>query len=155
MSRVRTNAFDSTLTVFRKELHDFLRDRRTLVLTLVLGPLMYPLIFLGIGKLTELRMQTQLDRPMDIHIVGAQHAPNLVAWLAGQGIRAKQDHAGTDLAARVDAAIRDQTEDVAVVIAHGKVTAHGTPDELRAQAGEDNLEDAFVRLIGSEEGLFA
>jgi sodium transport system ATP-binding protein len=42
-----------------------------------------------------------------------------------------------------------------VVIAHGKVTAQGTPDELRAQAGEDNLEDAFVRLIGSEEGLFA
>ena len=42
-----------------------------------------------------------------------------------------------------------------VVIAHGRVAAQGTPDELRAQAGEDNLEDAFVRLIGSEEGLFA
>ncbi len=42
-----------------------------------------------------------------------------------------------------------------VVIAHGRVVAQGTPDALRAQAGEDNLEDAFVRLIGSEEGLFA
>jgi sodium transport system ATP-binding protein len=40
-----------------------------------------------------------------------------------------------------------------VVIAHGKVVAQGTPDELRAQAGQANLEDAFVRLIGSEEGL--
>ena len=28
-------------------------------------------------------------------------------------------------------------------------------DELREQAGEQNLEDAFVRLIGSEEGLHA
>ncbi|NHN22258.1 ABC transporter ATP-binding protein, partial [Bacillus amyloliquefaciens] len=28
-------------------------------------------------------------------------------------------------------------------------------DELRAQAGESNLEDAFVKLIGSEEGLHA
>ncbi|HCR32768.1 MAG TPA: ABC transporter ATP-binding protein, partial [Stenotrophomonas sp.] len=27
--------------------------------------------------------------------------------------------------------------------------------ELRAQAGETNLEDAFVKLIGSEEGLHA
>ncbi len=42
-----------------------------------------------------------------------------------------------------------------VVIADGKVAAQGTPDELRAQTGEDNLEDAFVRLIGSEEGLHA
>lgn len=41
-----------------------------------------------------------------------------------------------------------------VVIAKGTVVAQGTPDELRAQTGEDNLEDAFVRAIGSEEGLF-
>ena len=31
----------------------------------------------------------------------------------------------------------------------------GTPDELRAQTGEENLEDAFVKAIGSEEGLHA
>ncbi len=42
-----------------------------------------------------------------------------------------------------------------VVIANGEVRATGTPDQLRAQAGEDNLEDAFVQLIGSEEGLHA
>jgi sodium transport system ATP-binding protein len=42
-----------------------------------------------------------------------------------------------------------------VVIAHGRVVAQGTPDELRAQTGEDNLEDAFVKAIGSEEGLLA
>jgi sodium transport system ATP-binding protein len=42
-----------------------------------------------------------------------------------------------------------------VVIAHGRVVAQGTPDQLRAQAGRDNLEDAFVQVIGSEEGLFA
>jgi sodium transport system ATP-binding protein len=42
-----------------------------------------------------------------------------------------------------------------VVIAQGEVRAAGTPDELRAQTGEDNLEDAFVKAIGSEEGLHA
>ena len=42
-----------------------------------------------------------------------------------------------------------------VIIASGKVTAQGTPDELRALTGEANLEDAFVKLIGSEEGLHA
>jgi len=42
-----------------------------------------------------------------------------------------------------------------VVIAEGEVKAAGTPAELRAQTGEDNLEDAFVKAIGSEEGLHA
>jgi sodium transport system ATP-binding protein len=40
-----------------------------------------------------------------------------------------------------------------VVIAQGRVVAAGTADELRAQTGEDNLEDAFVKAIGSDEGL--
>ncbi|HEY4531191.1 MAG TPA: ATP-binding cassette domain-containing protein [Luteimonas sp.] len=42
-----------------------------------------------------------------------------------------------------------------VIIAEGQVRAIGTPDELRAQSGHANLEDAFVSLIGSEEGLSA
>jgi sodium transport system ATP-binding protein len=40
-----------------------------------------------------------------------------------------------------------------VVIARGQVVADGTADELRQRTGCDNLEDAFVRVIGSEEGL--
>ena len=42
-----------------------------------------------------------------------------------------------------------------VVIAQGRVVAQGTPDELRRQTGQQNLEDAFVQVIGSEEGLFS
>ncbi len=42
-----------------------------------------------------------------------------------------------------------------VIIAKGTVVAAGTADELREQAGEENLEDAFVKVIGSEEGLLA
>ena len=40
-----------------------------------------------------------------------------------------------------------------VVISRGEVTANGTPDDLRKQTGQENLEDAFVAVIGSEEGL--
>lgn len=42
-----------------------------------------------------------------------------------------------------------------VIIAEGRIAADGTPDELRARSGCDSLEDAFVKLIGSEEGLLA
>ena len=42
-----------------------------------------------------------------------------------------------------------------VVVANGAVAASGTPDELRATTGQENLEDAFVTAIGSGEGLEA
>ncbi len=42
-----------------------------------------------------------------------------------------------------------------VIIAKGRVVAAGTADELRARFGTDNLEDAFVSAIGSDEGLQA
>jgi sodium transport system ATP-binding protein len=42
-----------------------------------------------------------------------------------------------------------------VIIAKGEVAADGTAAELLARTGCDSLEDAFVRLIGSEEGLLA
>ncbi|MFZ2751948.1 MAG: ABC transporter permease [Lysobacteraceae bacterium] len=99
------------MTVLRKELRDFARDRRTFLMALLLGPLMYPLLMLGMGKLMEARMSTQLEKPLEIPIIGAQHAPNLVAWLATQDIHTKP--APKDLIA----AIRNQDEDVALVIA--------------------------------------
>ena len=39
-----------------------------------------------------------------------------------------------------------------VVIADGTVVAEGTADELRARTGRENLEDAFVSLVGLEAG---
>jgi sodium transport system ATP-binding protein len=35
-----------------------------------------------------------------------------------------------------------------VIIAHGRIVARGTPDELRAQTGERDLEEAFVKVVG-------
>ncbi len=43
--------------------------------------------------------------------------------------------------------------DDVIVIAHGRAVATGTPGELRARTGESNLEEAFMRLIGTAEGL--
>jgi sodium transport system ATP-binding protein len=43
--------------------------------------------------------------------------------------------------------------DEVIVIAHGTVVASGTPVELHTRTGESTLEDAFVKLIGTGEGL--
>jgi sodium transport system ATP-binding protein len=42
-----------------------------------------------------------------------------------------------------------------VVLSHGRVVAEGTASELIARAGTTGLEDAFVALLGSDEGLAA
>ncbi|WP_282297040.1 MULTISPECIES: ABC transporter permease [unclassified Stenotrophomonas] len=104
------SAFATLLTVMRKELRDLSRDRRTLALTLLLGPLLYPILILGMGKLAESRVKTQIDKPLEIPTIGAEHAPNLVRFLAAQGLNAVE--APKDLTA----AIRDQNIDVALRI---------------------------------------
>jgi len=40
--------------------------------------------------------------------------------------------------------------DEIVIIAHGRIVAQGSPDELRKQTGESDLEEAFVKLCGTE-----
>jgi sodium transport system ATP-binding protein len=43
--------------------------------------------------------------------------------------------------------------DEVIVIAHGNVVAAGTTDEIRTRTGQESLEEAFVQLIGTDEGL--
>ncbi|KAG0923778.1 hypothetical protein G6F32_014150 [Rhizopus arrhizus] len=111
------------MTVMRKELRDLSRDRRTLALTLLFGPLLYPLLILGMGKLSESRVRTQIERPLQIPTIGAEHAPNLVRFLAAQGLNATA--APKDLAE----AIRSQEIDVALRISpeFGRNWADGKP----------------------------
>ena len=42
-----------------------------------------------------------------------------------------------------------------IIIADGQIAADGSAQELLEKSGCDSLEDAFVHLIGSEEGLLA
>ncbi|HEL3172094.1 TPA: ABC transporter permease [Stenotrophomonas maltophilia] len=111
------------MTVMRKELRDLSRDRRTLLLTLLFGPLLYPVLLLGMGKLAESRVRTQIEQPLQIPTIGADNAPNLVRFLAAQGLNTTP--APKDLAE----AIRSQDIDVALRISDdfGKDWADGKP----------------------------
>lgn len=106
----KTSFTTAMLTVMRKEWLDFFRDRRTFLLSLMVAPLLYPLIFLGIGKLTQMRAETQLEKTLSVPVVGMERAPNLMKFLATYGIDAKP--APADIEARV----RAQQEDLALAI---------------------------------------
>lgn len=43
--------------------------------------------------------------------------------------------------------------DYIVILANGKVVGVGAPADLRRSTGQENLEEAFVAIIGTEEGL--
>jgi len=97
---------NALLTVMAKELADLFRDRRTLLVSLLMGPILFPLLILGMGKLATDRIKTQLEQPLEVPVVGAENAPRLVAWLEGQNIVVKPAPADPD------GAIRSQREDV-------------------------------------------
>ena len=106
----RVGLLGAMYQIMYKEWVDFARDRRTLLMTLLIAPLIYPLIFLGIGKLSEMRAETQLEGTLELPVVGMERAPNLMKYLAGYGIEAKA--APDDIEAR----IRAQSEDLALAI---------------------------------------
>jgi sodium transport system permease protein len=110
------------LIVWKKELRELARDRRTMMLTLLMGPLLAPLLFMGLTTIGENKAREQMEKPLAIAIVGAERAPNLVGWLGGQGIERKA-------VADPDAAIRAQDEDVYLRIGDdfGKHWHEGTP----------------------------
>lgn len=116
--------FRIVMTVMRKELRDFFRDRKTMLMTLLLAPLMYPVLMLGIGKLAEIRQNTDLEKELRVPAAGIEHAPNLVAFLASQGVVTRKA-----TVAEVEDAIRNQSDDVGLIIApsFGKDWAAGKP----------------------------
>ena len=73
------------LTVCRKEILETLRERRTLV-SLLLGPLFGPILFAAIINITVSRNLSSLDEVLDVPVLGAEHAPNLLAFLRGRSI---------------------------------------------------------------------
>ncbi|MEL7311611.1 MAG: ABC transporter permease [Pseudomonadota bacterium] len=72
------------LTVFLKEIKDNFRDRRTMMSALVFGPLFGPVIFAVVISITLKQASSAADEPLPIAVVGAEHAPNLIAFLGQQ-----------------------------------------------------------------------
>lgn len=98
------------ITVFKKELRDMFRDRRTVMISLLVGTLLGPVLMFGMLKLIVNRASTLQEKPLVLPVVGAEHAPNLVNWLKGQNVVVKP------APKNIDAAIADQSEDVVLSI---------------------------------------
>lgn len=100
----------SILVVFLKEVRENLRDRRTVINSLVTGPLMAPLIFVILINTMITRELDKAEKPLPLPVVGAENAPNLVAALRQQNVEIKPGPADPERA------VREQDEDVVLRI---------------------------------------
>ena len=80
---------NAALVVFFKEVIENLRDRRTITNALLVGPLLGPLLFTALTSLMITRELDRGEKPIEVSIVGAEHAPNLVAFLKRNGVKPK------------------------------------------------------------------
>jgi sodium transport system permease protein len=72
--------------VMRKELREAVRDRRTLLTSLVLGPVFAPLFFILVLKLALSRSVESQDELAPVTVANAAAAPNLVQQLRESGL---------------------------------------------------------------------
>ena len=78
----------AAITVFLKEVTENLRDRKTVFNALVMGPLLGPVFFVMMMSFMITRELSNAEKPLEVPVVGAEHAPNLVGWLKQQGVQA-------------------------------------------------------------------
>ncbi len=100
-------------TILRKELLDAFRDRRMVLVAFVVMPLAIPLVLAGTNALGARKQSQQLEGQLQLPVIGAQHAPNLVAWLEAHNAKVLLPPADAD------AAVRSQEHDVVLRIDDG------------------------------------
>ncbi len=91
-------ALAAMATVWRKEVRESLRDRRTLVSALLFGPLFGPLILAASLQFLVQRTAEEADQRLSLAIRHAERAPQLVAWLEARNVdvrRVTLDEAAT------------------------------------------------------------
>ena len=101
---------NSSLVVFLKEVRESIRDRRTMINTLVTGPLMAPLIFLLTINTVVTRELDKAEQPLALPVIGAEYAPNLIEALRQQRVEIKAGPADAEKA------VREQDADVVLRI---------------------------------------
>ena len=103
-------------TVFQKEVIDNFRDRRTLMSALLMGPVFGPILFAFVINLSLKQTLTDVTQPLDVPVIGQQHAPNLVRFLNSRNINVIDAPESRDAAML---AVKIGVHDLVVVISPG------------------------------------
>lgn len=138
------NSLKTVWIVMRKELKELFRDRRTVLLSLALGPILFPLLMIGISTISEHRARDLSEKPLELAVIGKGHAPNLIAWLQGQNVTIK------DPPKDIAAAIAEQKEDLILRIGDDYAekwrNSEPAPVEILSDSTRDNAQVPVRRV---------
>lgn len=125
--------------VFLKELIDNLRDRRTLLSALLLGPIFGPVLFAFVINLSIERSLEDAERSLTLPVIGQAQAPNLVRYLNSRNIDAVAGPA--DRRAAIDAVTTGAHDIVLVIPAEfGDQLAAGLPATIELISDQANTD---------------
>ena len=124
-------------TVFTKEVLDNFRDRRTLASALLMGPLFGPLLFAFVINLSIERSLSDVERTLDLPVLGVEYAPTLVDYLRSRNIEIIE--APENRAAAL-ASVKTGLHDVVVIITegYGEQMATGIPAKVELVSDQAN-----------------
>jgi len=88
------------MQVFFKEVLDNLRDRRVILSTLVLGPLLGPVIFAVMISFMTRQATERMEAPLELPVIGAEHAASLIGFLEREGVIIKDSPSDPEGAVR-------------------------------------------------------
>ena len=144
-------------TVFRKEVRENLRDRKAVFNSLLMGPILFPILFIGLSYFAVSKQMERAEQLLEVPVVGAEHAPNLVRYLEQQGLVVQ------DAPEDPEEAVRRQ--DVPVIIRipaqFGEQWAEGTPATIELIADPSRRESetpmrrvrSLLRGYGAQIGI--
>jgi sodium transport system permease protein len=140
------------LTVFAKEFLENLRDRRTLLSALLFGPLFGPLLFgLMVSRMLE-QSVVESDVPLKITISGGRHAPGLIRYLQGRGVKLTERELSENEAR---AAVRGGSSQVVLLVAeeYPKLFVAAQPAPLLLFA--DSADSQTRKIADRAKGMLA
>ena len=150
-----------TLTVYIKECRESLRDRRVLINSLLVGPLLGPLLFLLLMRLVVGRELEKAEQPLPVVVIGAERAPELVGALRQMGLLPLRAVADPEIAVReqrVDLVLRISADfgaawragrpaQVELIYDSSRREAQGDVERLRGMLDSYSRRNGALRLL--------
>ena len=130
----------AVLTIFGKEFRENLRDRRTVMTALLLGPLFGPVFFSLMLQLSLDRTRVGADETIVLQTINAPSAPNLVHYLQSQRVSIEPAN-GDAAAARQLVATHRARLVLEIPTDYGERLANGQPAGLRLYADSSRTGD--------------
>ena len=143
------------LIVWRKELIENFRDRRTLVSALLFGPLFGPFMFAVLIGLLLDKTVTESDQKVELAVAGSAHAPNLVRFLEDHDVAVTRSELDVE---RARASIRYSTHRLVLLIPeeYPKRLQSGLPAPLKLVSdASDNQTGKYAARIRLLLGVYA